>query len=260
MILVPDLAQQMNNRISTKEDSEDSDDSEIRVEKSKNVLRSNAGRLGPLKTFKIHQHDGSEEELNGEQVYKYLQEYMRPLYSAPLGYIDMTFGKHNTHKRKCMVDGGSMLNLVSAREAKSLGWDNQVDIRMTLNGVNDEGSLLVGIAENIFCQIGTVYGYQHWWVCETDVPMILGRPFLLDFEAKVDYSEEFGERITVLDSRGLGIRIPTGDPKDPQLTREIPQMDWRVPYSTPQSDRRHRTMKASKVEVEGKNGSSQSFL
>lgn len=86
---------------------------------------------------------------------------------------------------------------------------------------------MIGIVEDVPIVIaGRVWGKAHFWITTGDVPLILGRPFLVDFEANLQFSEKYGETMVLIDGRGLGLRIPTCDPHHEEYMRTLPGKSW----------------------------------
>lgn len=161
------------------------------------------------------------EEMKPEEVYEYLQNNMNNLYSCPLGYIEVKIGE-NELVRVMLLDSGSQINLMTEKQAKQLGLEVQVGIEMNLVGIANNVAKLVGIVEDVPIKIGKhIFGKCHFFITDGDAPLVLGRPFLVDFEAKIEFTEEWGERVTILDERGLGIRFSTCDPDTEQFQREM---------------------------------------
>ncbi|KAG0141535.1 hypothetical protein CROQUDRAFT_51541 [Cronartium quercuum f. sp. fusiforme G11] len=149
---------------------------------------------------------------------------MNNLYSCPLGYIEVKVGDHGL-VRVMLLDSGSQINLMTEKQAKELGLEVQVGIDMKLVGIANNVAKLVGIAEDVPIKIGKhIYGKCHFFITDGDAPLVLGRPFLVDFEAKIEFTEEWGERITILDERGLGLRFSTCNPDTSQFQRELPAL------------------------------------
>ena len=192
------------------------------------TVRANAGKLrtsqGNMDRIERRYQEG--EYLDPEDVYSFLQYRKLGLYSCPLGYVDILFeGSGITYDG--LLDSGSQINLMTEEKAYSLGLMVQVNIKMKLTGISNNEAALVGIVEDVPIVIaGRVWGKAHFWITTGDVPLILGRPFLVDFEANLQFSEKYGETMVLIDGRGLGLRIPTCDPHHEEYMRTLPGKSW----------------------------------
>ena len=191
-------------------------------------VRANAGKLRTSKG----QMDGlvrkyrEGEYLEPEDVYSFLQSKKLSLYSCPLGYVDILFDESGIVMAG-LVDSGSQINLMTDEKAYSLGLRVQVNIKMKLTGISNNEAALIGIVEDVTIVIaGRVWGKAHFWITNGDVPLILGRPFLVDFEANLNFSEKYGETMVLVDGRGMGLRIPTCDPYHDEYLRTLPGQNW----------------------------------
>ena len=116
---------------------------------------------------------------------------------------------------------------MTEERAFSLGLRVQANIKMKLTGISNNEAALIGIVEDVPIVIaGRVWGKAHFWISNGDVPLILGRPFLVDFEANLNYSEKYGETLSLVDGRGMGLRIPTCDPFCDDWMRTLPGKAW----------------------------------
>lgn len=103
-----------------------------------------------------------------------------------------------------------------------------VDIKMKLTGIAKNQATLIGIDEDIPIAIGNpVRGKAHFWKTNGDVPLILGHPFLVDFEVHLNFREKYGESMVMLDERGVGLCFPTCDPLDDDFMRALPGHSWK---------------------------------
>ena len=194
----------------------------------KQALRSNAGKLvtrnGKVEAVTRRYCDG--ELLDAEDVYSFLQSRKLGLYSCPLGFVEITFSDSGKTEDG-LVDSGSQINLMTEEKAYSLGLRIQVNIKMKLTGISNNEAALTGIVENVPIVIaGRVWGKAHFWISNGDVPLILGRPFLVDFEANLNFSEKYGETLSLVDGRGMGLRMPTCDSYSDEWMRTLPGKSW----------------------------------
>ena len=194
----------------------------------KQSVRANAGRLvnrnGKMEAISRKYGDG--EYLDPEDVYSFLQSRKLGLYSCPLGFVEVTFSDSG-ETLEGLLDSGSQINLMTEERAFSLGLRVQVNIKMKLTGISNNEAALIGIVEDVPIVIaGRVWGKAHFWISNGDVPLILGRPFLVDFEANLNYSEKYGETLSLVDGRGMGLRIPTCDPFCDDWMRTLPGKAW----------------------------------
>ena len=159
-------------------------------------------------------------------MYSFLQSKKLSLYSCPLGYVDILF-EISGITMEGLVDSGSQINLMTEEKAYTLGLRVQVNIKMKLTGISNNEASLIGIVEDVPIVIaGRVWGKAHFWITNGDVPLILGRPFLVDFEANLNFSEKYGETMVLVDGRGMGLRIPTCDPYHDEYMRALPGQNW----------------------------------
>ena len=191
-------------------------------------VRVNAGNLrtghGDVEDLVRRYKEGAY--LEPEDVYSFLQYKKMGLYSCPLGYVEILF-ENSGVSVDGLIDSGSQINLMTEEKAYSLGLKVVVSIKMRLTGIANNEASLIGIVEDVPIVIaGRVWGKAHFWITTGDVPVILGRPFLVDFEANLQFSEKYGETMVLIDGRGLGLRIPTCDPYHEEYMRTLPGQHW----------------------------------
>lgn len=184
-----------------------------------------------------------------EEQYFTLANALNPLYTTPLPFLSVVFN-NDCQVLKALLDSGSTINLISERQARELGWVDQLKIRLALNGVTAHSAKLIGIVENVFIRLNKhIYGYQHFFVTDGDPPLILGGPFLSDFEVRIQYSDTKGIHLSLYDDRGLETIFKVAS-EDGRYLREIPADEWLEPHQKepeernrvfpqPQSSRRH---------------------
>lgn len=61
-----------------------------------------------------------------------------------------------------------------------------------------------------------------------NVPLILGRPFLVYFEANLNVSENYGEALSLVDGCGMYLRIPKCDSYCDELMGKVPGNTWEI--------------------------------
>jgi hypothetical protein len=82
---------------------------------------------------------------------------------------------------------------------------------------------LIGIGEAIEVVVGTrVQGVAHFWIAkDSKCPILLGRPFLMDFRAGMEFGKAVGERLTLKDERGIWTRFTICQPDEGDWEREL---------------------------------------
>ena len=189
----------------------------------KTPLKVNAGKLFGGQTFreKMSEDEYGVVRLDPREVYSFLQSQKLGLYSCPLGFIPITFSSSG-RTEDGLLDSGSQINIMTEQKAIMLNLRVQVDIQMKLTGISNNEAALIGIVEDVPIEIGSnIWGKCHFWITTGDCPLILGRPFLVDFEARLNFSEKYGESLILVDGRGVGLRFPTCSPSDPEFQREL---------------------------------------
>ncbi|RYE25652.1 MAG: hypothetical protein EOP45_04585, partial [Sphingobacteriaceae bacterium] len=133
------------------------------------------------------------------------------LYSTPLGHVEITVGKM---KLKALIDSGSQINIIPLKIMQRLPVQTMVNLKSGVRGISGHRTPLCGIAENVRIDIGAnIGGMVHFFVAEdNDTPILLGRPFLFDFEAQLSFEEDIGERLSIKDTRGVWMKIRLCEP------------------------------------------------
>lgn len=173
-------------------------------------------------------------------IYYTLQRVKNPIYSAPLPYIWIRCDDGGG-QWKALVDSGSILTLVSQEQAKRMGWRDQVNIDLGLDGVAAQSAKSVGIVENVKIALNdNIWGYQHFFVTDGSPPLLLGNPFFNDFEAHLDYSED-SINLEIIDSRGLKVNFSLKENEDSSVIQRYPDEKWvkNSDFRRKQSMRRH---------------------
>ncbi|CAH7672488.1 hypothetical protein PPACK8108_LOCUS7300 [Phakopsora pachyrhizi] len=149
-----------------------------------------------------------------------------PRFCTPLGFLKATVGKHRT---KGLVDSGSIINVIPEELARKWGLA-MVGSEMKLRGVVGHLTSLVGVVE--VCPVGLKGKME-----SNEVPfcvalgvkhLILGRPFLMDLEARLEYGET-GEVMSYVMGDGEWLKLPLHVPED----HPKPKMDkgWLYQYN-----------------------------
>ena len=144
------------------------------------------------------------------------------LYSCPLGYLTCLIGDSGKSV-SMLVDSGSQLNLISDSMASQLNLQPRVSFNSAVYGIGNQACELVGIAEDVPIRIGRkIVGTCHFCITHLDGPLLLGRPFLIDFAATLVFSDQVGERIIIPDPEGCKIEVPLCSPNSGCWERNFP--------------------------------------
>ncbi|OAV85920.1 hypothetical protein PTTG_03660 [Puccinia triticina 1-1 BBBD Race 1] len=144
------------------------------------------------------------------------------LYSCPLGYLNCSVGDGETISSP-LVDSGSQLNIISDTLAKKLNLTPRVNFSSAVYGINNQACELIGVAEDVPIRVGrSIVGSCHFWITRADGPFILGRPFLMDFNATLMFLSAAGERIILPDSSGRNIEVTLCPVDKGKWEREFP--------------------------------------
>ncbi|OAV86999.1 hypothetical protein PTTG_02020 [Puccinia triticina 1-1 BBBD Race 1] len=144
------------------------------------------------------------------------------LYSCPLGYMPCLVGDEESNALP-LIDSGSQLNLISNAMANKLNISPRVNFSSAVYGIGNQACELVGVAEDVPIRVGkTIIGSCHFWITRMDGPLIFGRPFLMDFNATLDFDNQVGERILLPDSTGRKIEVSLCSVDTGRWEREFP--------------------------------------
>ncbi|OAV86182.1 hypothetical protein PTTG_10216, partial [Puccinia triticina 1-1 BBBD Race 1] len=144
------------------------------------------------------------------------------LYSCPLGFLPCLLGEEEG-KAAPLVDSGSQLNLISDTKANKLRLSPRVNFSSAVYGIGNQACKLVGVAKDVPIRIGkSIVGTCHFWITRVDGPIILGRPFLMDFDVTLDFSGQTGKRILIPDAKGQRIEISLCSAEKGCWEREFP--------------------------------------
>lgn len=169
---------------------------------------------------------GDGEYLAPEDVYIFLQSKKLGLSLCPLGFVEVTFD-HLGQTLDGFFDSWSQINVMTKDRDFSLGLRVQVNMKMKLTGISKNEVALAGIFEDVPILIyACVWGKPQFWASNWDVPLILGRPFWVNFEANLNYSEKYGETLSLRDLQEIGLRIPTCDPYCDEWMSTWPGKAW----------------------------------
>ncbi|OAV88098.1 hypothetical protein PTTG_08578 [Puccinia triticina 1-1 BBBD Race 1] len=144
------------------------------------------------------------------------------LYSCPLGFLPCWLGEEEGNAAP-LVNSGSQLNLISDTKANKLRLSPRVNFSSAVYGIGNQACELVGVAEDIPMRIGkSIVGTCHFWITRVDGPIILGRPFLMDFDITLDFSGQTGKRILLPDANGRRIKISLCSAETGRWERDFP--------------------------------------
>ncbi|OAV86302.1 hypothetical protein PTTG_05009 [Puccinia triticina 1-1 BBBD Race 1] len=144
------------------------------------------------------------------------------LYSCPLGYLACLVGSEESSASP-LIDSGSQLNIISDSMANKFNLTPRVNFSSAVYGINNQACELIGVAEDVPIRVGrSIVGTCHFWITRADGPFILGRPFLIDFEATLLFSPTAGERIILPDSEGRNIEVSLCPVEKGRWEREFP--------------------------------------
>ncbi|KAA1074113.1 hypothetical protein PGT21_010057 [Puccinia graminis f. sp. tritici] len=156
------------------------------------------------------------------------QVYDPKLYSCPLGYLPCLIGDEDSSASP-LVDSGSQLNLISDALANKFNISPRVNFSSAVYGIGNQACELVGVAEDVPIRVGrNIVGTCHFWITRLDGPLILGRPFLIDFDATLLFSAQVGERILLPDASGRKIEVSLCPVDSGQWQREFPGQGWKA--------------------------------
>jgi hypothetical protein len=129
------------------------------------------------------------------------------LYLCPLGYLECLVGAGECSSSP-LVDSGSQLNIISDAMENQFNLTPRVNFTSLFYGINNQACELKGVAEDVPIRVGkSIVGTCHFWITHQESPFILGRPFLIDFEAILLFFPLSGERIILPDSKGCNIEF-----------------------------------------------------
>ena len=158
------------------------------------------------------------------------------LYSCPLGFLPCYLGD-SAKTVSPLVDSGSQLNLILDAMACKLKLSPRVSFNSAVYGIGNQACELVGIAEDVPVRIGqNIVGTCHFWITRLDSPMILGRPFLMDFGATLMFSDQVGERILLPDADGRKIEVPLCSLDSGRWERDFPGHSPKSSFKGKQKD------------------------
>ncbi|WAQ88149.1 hypothetical protein PtA15_9A274 [Puccinia triticina] len=144
------------------------------------------------------------------------------LYSCPLGHMPCLVGDEESNALP-LIDSGSQLNLISDSMANKFNISPRVNFSLAVYGIGNQACELVGVAEDVPIRVGkTIVGTCHFWITRMDGPLIFGRPFLMDFNATLNFDNQVGERILLPDSTGRKIKVLLCSVDSGRWEREFP--------------------------------------
>ena len=159
------------------------------------IKKKTTNRRVPIEEKSVNSGHLEEKEVKQEES---------PHYSCALGYVKLNINGEN---HQALLDTGSMVNVIPAVLAQKLGLVI-TQKPMKLKGIGGHHTEISGIAESMEICIGQIMKHVHFWVAEGPFQFILGKPFLKDASAKIDYSSSTGERLMIRDSKGQRFLVP----------------------------------------------------
>lgn len=123
--------------------------------------------------------------------------------SCPLGYVPVSIKGLEV---MAMVDSGSMVNIIPARDAQrgQIAWVERGVAPIT--GIGGHETLVHGVCTSTPVEVAGVQKKLHFLVSEVPQP-ILGRPFLYEFGASLEYGGEGQETLRLTDGEGRGVVV-----------------------------------------------------
>jgi hypothetical protein len=113
--------------------------------------------------------------------------------------------------------------------AKQLNLTPRVNFTPLVYGINNQACKLIGVAEDVPIRVGkSIVGTCHFWITRQESPFILGRLFLIDFEATLLFSHSLGERIILPDSKGCNIEFSLCPVEKGQWEQDFPAYGKKV--------------------------------
>jgi hypothetical protein len=144
-------------------------------------------------------------ELEGEE-----EEEDPPIhYSFPFGYVKVSI---NGQTHQALLDTGSMVNIIPSGLAHQLGLV-VTEKPMNLKGMGGHDNKIPGAAERVESNIGSIKRLVHFCVADGSVQFVLGKPFLMDVSASINYNSTKGESLNIKDSLGQNYLVPIAHPK-----------------------------------------------
>ena len=93
--------------------------------------------------------------------------------------------------------------------------------RMNLKGIGGHRNEIMGIAENVPVQVGSITKPVHFWVSSGDVQPILGKPFLVSASATIKFLNR-GVELLSIQSNGRTYLVPILIPKNQKWETTFP--------------------------------------
>ena len=93
---------------------------------------------------------------------------------------------------------------------------------MKLKGIGGHLTDIPGIAEDVEVTIGKVTRTVHFWVARGTVQLIIGKPFLMDVSANINYNGAQGESLAIKDSTGQNYLVPILLPTNQKWETTLP--------------------------------------
>ena len=138
--------------------------------------------------------------------------------SCPLGHVQV--------RVKGLVDSGSMINIIP-KKGELRGQLPWVERGVTpITGIDGHETLVHGVCASTPVEVAGVTRNLHFLVVDV-LQMVLGRPFLYEFGATLDYGRGGQEILWVLDTKGCGVVVAIcgqDSGKWPDSPEELEQM------------------------------------
>ena len=93
---------------------------------------------------------------------------------------------------------------------------------MKVRGIGGHLTEMPGIAEDVQVTIGKVSRSVHFWVARGPVQLIIGKPFLMDASANINYNGAKGESLSIKDSTGQNYLVPIIRPNNQKWETTLP--------------------------------------
>ncbi|KAI7944119.1 hypothetical protein MJO28_011647 [Puccinia striiformis f. sp. tritici] len=127
----------------------------------------------------------------------------------------------NGKEVQALLDKGSMVNVLPKELAVRLGLI-VTERTMNLKGIGGHKNEILGIAKSVRVRIGNIKRAVHFWISSGDVQPILGKPFLIDVSASMQYVEAGGKTLSINDDDGRTYLVPISTPSNQKWETSFP--------------------------------------
>ena len=138
-------------------------------------------------------------------------------YACPLGYVAVTI---NGKQIQALLDNGSQVNLLPRDLAGKMGLII-TQKPMKLRGIGGHKSDILGIAENVPVKVGNITKEVHFWVSSAAVQPILGKPWLIDVSASIQFKDSGVESLSIK-KNGQTYLVPILNPSNQKYETTFP--------------------------------------